>query len=131
MNDKEFDVTAGAIVAEIVFPNQTNHYGTLFGGDALSMMDKAAFIAASRVCRMSVVTASMDRTDFREPVRQGDLVEAIGRVVQLGRTSITVEVKLFSENLLTGERRLCTVSSFVMVAIDDAGRPTAFAKPEH
>jgi acyl-CoA hydrolase len=120
----ESEITAGAVVADIVFPNQTNHYGTLFGGDALRLMDKAAFIAASRECRLPVVTASMDRTDFHEPVHEGELAEVIAHVVSRGRTSLTVETKLFSENMLTGERRLCSVSRFIMVAVDDAGRPT-------
>jgi len=33
---------------EMVFPEQANHYGTLFGGNALSLMGKAAFVAATR-----------------------------------------------------------------------------------
>jgi acyl-CoA hydrolase len=107
----------------MVFPNQANHYGTLFGGEALKLMDKAAFIAASRASRATVVTASVDRTDFHAPVRQGELAEVIGSVISRGRTSMVVQTELFSENLLTGERRLCTTSRFVMVAIDDAGRP--------
>lgn len=118
------------VIAEMVFPNETNHYGTLFGGDALRLMDKAAFIAASRYSRTSVVTASLDKTDFREPVRQGELVEVIGRVLSRGRTSMLVETELFSEDLLTGKRRLCTVSRFVMVAVDGEGRPTKFAASE-
>ncbi len=115
------------VVAEMVFPDQTNHYGTLFGGDALRLMDKAAFIAASRYSRTAVVTASLDKTDFREPVRHGDLAEVVSRVVSRGRSSILVETELFSENLLTGERRLCSVGRFVMVAVDDAGHPIVFA----
>jgi acyl-CoA hydrolase len=115
-----------AIMAEIVFPDQTNHYGTLFGGEALQMMDKAAFIAASRFSRTAVVTASLDKTDFKYPVRQGDLAEVIASVVSRGSSSMVVKTELFSENLLTGERRLCTVSHFVMVAVDDAGKPTTF-----
>ena len=115
-----------AIMAEIVFPDQTNHYGTLFGGEALKMMDKAAFIAASRFSRTACVTASLDKTDFRQPVRQGDLAEVVANVVSRGKTSMVVKTELFSENLLTGERRLCTVSHFVMVAVDDSGRPITF-----
>lgn len=107
----------------MVFPTQTNHYGTLFGGEALKLMDKAAFITASRDVRKSVVTASVDRTDFHEPIRQGDLAEVLGRVVERGRSSLTVETQLFSENLLTGQRRLCSVARFVMVAVGDDGRP--------
>jgi acyl-CoA hydrolase len=48
----------GVVLAEMVFPNQTNHYGTFFGRDALKLMDKAAFIAASRCSRTAVVTAA-------------------------------------------------------------------------
>jgi acyl-CoA hydrolase len=114
----------GVVIAEMVFPNQTNHYGTFFGGEALKLMDKAAFIAASRYSRTAIVTASLDKTDFHEPVRHGELAEVVAHVVSQRNTSMIVEAQLFSENLLTGDRRLCSVSRFVMVAVDDAGRPT-------
>src|SRR3954469_11188750 len=113
-----------ARLIEMVFPEQTNHYGTLYGGQALALMDKAAFIAASRYARRAVVTASSERVDFHVPVRQGQLVELLALVVSTGRTSITVEVKLFSEDLLTGERKLGTHGRFVLVAVDAAGQPT-------
>lgn len=38
-------------IVEMVFPNQANHYGTLFGGDALRLLDMAAFVTASRHAR--------------------------------------------------------------------------------
>lgn len=114
-----------ARLIEMVFPEQTNHYGTLFGGQALALMDKAAFIAASRYARRAVVTASSERVDFHVPVRQGQLVELLARVVATGKTSITVEVKLYSEDLLTGERKLCTVGRFVLVAVDADGHKSA------
>ncbi|WP_146654310.1 acyl-CoA thioesterase [Labilithrix luteola] len=114
-----------ARVIEMVFPEQTNHYGTLFGGQALALMDKAAFIVASRYARRTVVTASSEKVDFHVPVRQGQLVELIARVVGTGKTSLTVEVDLHAEDLLTGDRRLCTRGSFVLVALDAHGRPTA------
>lgn len=107
----------------MVFPNQANHYGTLFGGDALRLMDMAAFVAASRHARRPVVTASLERIDFHVPVRQGQLAEVIGRVSRTGRTSIAVEVELWAEDLLTGARKLSTRGSFVLVAVDQNGRP--------
>jgi acyl-CoA hydrolase len=110
-------------MVEIVFPNQANHYGTLFGGDALRLMDMAAFVAASRHARKPVVTASSERIDFHVPVRQGQLAEVVGRVSRTGRTSMTVEVELWAEDLLTGTRELCTKGSFVLVAVDQDGRP--------
>jgi uncharacterized protein (TIGR00369 family) len=111
-----------ARLIEVVFPEQTNHYGTLYGGQALALMDKAAFIAASRYSRRAVVTASSERVDFHVPVRQGQLVELLARVVATGRTSITVEVDMYSEDLLTGERQLGTHGRFVLVAVDANGR---------
>jgi acyl-CoA hydrolase len=110
-------------IVEMVFPNQANHYGTLFGGDALRLMDMAAFVAASRYARKPVVTASSERIDFHVPVRQGQLAEVVGRVSRAGRTSMTVEVELWAEDLLTGTRELCTKGSFVLVAVDEHGRP--------
>jgi acyl-CoA hydrolase len=116
------------VVSEMVFPNQTNHYGTLFGGEALKLMSKAAFIAASRAARKDVVMASVDRTTFHEPVRQGDLAEVLARVVQSGNSSLTVVTEMFSENLRTGERRLCSDATFIMVAVDHEGRPISRAQ---
>src|SRR5215471_7295450 len=99
-------------IVEMVFPDQTNHYGTLFGGHALRLMDQAAFISASRYCRSTVVTASSERVDFHTPVHQGQLVELVAKVTKTGKTSMTVEVELFAEWLLTGKRTLCTRGRF-------------------
>lgn len=112
-------------LVEMVFPNQTNHYGTLFGGQAMALMDKAAFIVASRYARRTVVTACSEHCDFRVPVRQGQLVELTARVVETGRTSMHVEVDLVAEDLLTGDRQLATQGRLVLVALDGHGRPCA------
>lgn len=117
--------TSDVRMFEMVFPEQTNHYGTLFGGEALALMDKAAFVAASRHARRAVVTASSERVDFHVPVRQGQLVELIARVIATGRSSMTVEVEMFAEDLLTGARHLGTRGRFVFVALDPDGQPTA------
>jgi uncharacterized protein (TIGR00369 family) len=113
-----------ARMALLVMPHQTNHLGTLFGGVALGLMDQAAFVAASRLSRKTVVTVSLDRIDFGVPVRAGELVEAIAHVAAIGRTSLTVDVELCAEDLLTGNRRRATGGRFVFVAVDEAGRPT-------
>ena len=111
-------------MARMVFPDQTNHMGTLFGGQALSMMDEACFVAASRLARKTCVTVQVDRIDFTVPVHAGELVEVVARVASIGRTSLTCEVELYAENLLSGERRRATAGRFVLVAVDANGRPT-------
>lgn len=110
-------------MVEMVFPTQTNHYGTLFGGHALELMDKSAFITASRYARKSMVTASSERIDFQTPVKQGYLVEVIGRIVKRGKSSVTVHVELYGENLLSGVRHLCAHGNFVLVSVDEHNKP--------
>ena len=110
---------------EMVFPEHANHFGTLFGGQALALMDKAAFVVASRYARRRVVTASSEKVDFHVPVNQGQLVDLTARVAATGRTSMTVDVQLHAEDLLSGDRQLCTRGRFVLVALDAHGHPTA------
>lgn len=109
---------------EMIFPEQSNHYGTLFGGTALSLMGKAAFIAASRYARQAVVMAASDCVEFHVPVKVGQLVELDARIVRTGRSSMTVEVGVIAETLLSGERQLAMTGRFEMVAVDAAGHPT-------
>jgi acyl-CoA hydrolase len=109
---------------EMVFPEHANHYGTLFGGHALSLMGKAAFVAATRRARCAVVMATSHKVEFHEPVRVGELVELTALVERIGRSSMTVAVKVVAERLVSGHRRIAMQGSFEMVAVDDAGRPT-------
>ncbi len=112
-----------ARLVELVQPHQTNHFGTLFGGHALGLMDRAGFIAATRFARRTMVTVAVDRIEFKVPVRAGQMVELVARVTEVGRTSLTTGIEMFVEDLLSGERRLATTGRFVFVALDDQGRP--------
>jgi len=108
-----------------VFPGNTNHYHTLFGGTAMSWMDQAAFICGTRWCRTKVVTVHSSEIDFRHPVPEGTIVELVARVVETGRTSLTVRVEMHIEPMDRRERLLACRGSFVLVALDDADQPAA------
>ncbi len=108
-------------MADIILPHQTNGYGTMFGGDVMALMDKAAAIAALRFCRQPVVTASSERIDFRTPIGQAEIIEAFSKVIFVGRTSMVVRVRIFAEHPLIGDRRICTTGYFSMVAIGRNG----------
>jgi len=110
-------------LAELVMPNQTNPLGSLFGGHALGLMDHAGWVAATRCARRTMVTVALDRIEFKVPVRAGQLVELVGRVTRVGRTSVTVAVDMYAEDVATGHRQLATSGSFVFVAIDEDGKP--------
>jgi uncharacterized protein (TIGR00369 family) len=116
-------------LAELIMPNHTNHHGTLFGGHALGLMDHAGWVAATRCARHTMVTVASDRVEFKVPVRAGQLVELVAKVTRVGRTSVTVGVDMFAEDVASGLRRLATSGSFVFVAIDDEGNPTPIEAP--
>jgi acyl-CoA hydrolase len=70
-----------------------------------------------------MVTVASDRVEFKVPVRAGQMVELVARVARVGRTSVTVGVEMYAEELLSRDRVLATHGSFVFVAIDAHGRP--------
>lgn len=109
---------AGPTIADVVFPEQLNHRGTLFGGAAIALMDRAAFVAASREARTDVVCAGADGIEFSQPIAPGDLVEATAAVERRGRRSMTVAVVVTAEALRTGERREAVRGHFHMVAVE-------------
>ena len=114
-------------LTKIVMPGQTNALGTLFGGVALSLMDEAAAIVAIRHAKSPVVTAHLQSVDFKAPVRLGEAVIVTATLRSVGRSSMRLAVDLVGENLVTGERRLCTQAEVVMVALGEDGKPHTVA----
>ena len=117
-------------IFKAVFPNTTNHYDTLFGGTTLMLMDEVAFITATRFSRLKMVTVSSDKVDFTHPIPGGTLVELIGNVVHVGRTSLRVQVELFVEQMYAEGRLLAVTGSFTFVAVDEDRRPTPIRPAE-
>jgi acyl-CoA hydrolase len=107
-------------LSEIVFPNHCNHLGTLFGGQALAWMDKAAYLVAVRHAGGVVVTVCSERVEFKRPVKLGDVVDIDASIRHCGRSSITVDVTLW--RVQGSQRELATQGSFVMVAVDEHGK---------
>jgi|SRR5690606_18462901 len=111
-------------VFKVVFPNTTNHYDTLFGGTALHLMDEVAFIAATRFCRKKVVTISSSQIDFKKPIPADTIIELIGKVVEVGNTSLKVNVVIYQEDMYDESLRQKSIEGdFTFVAIDDDRKP--------
>lgn len=102
-----------------VFPGETNHYDTLFGGVALNWMDEVAFIAATRFSRQKVVTVSSDKINFKVPIPAGSLVELDAQIGKVGSSSIEVIVDVYTEDMYSDTRIKAMSGGFVLVAIDD------------
>lgn len=106
-------------MAEVVLPAQTNALGKLLGGHVMHLVDIAAAMAAHRHSNSYVVTASVDSIDFRNPVSLGEIVLLKSQVNRVFQTSMEVGVEVYSENVLTGERKHTTSAYVTFVAIDE------------
>jgi uncharacterized protein (TIGR00369 family) len=111
-------------------PQHVNNLGHVFGGVILSMVDRAAAVAAMRHSRLACVTVAIDRVDFREPIYSGELVTCSAQVNYVGRTSMEVGVRVEAEDLIAGTRRHTTTCYLTFVAIDENGRPVPVAPLE-
>jgi acyl-CoA thioesterase YciA len=76
----------------LMMPRDTNAHGTIFGGVILSYVDQAGAIEARRQGSQFMVTVSMDKVVFHEPVFVGDLVSLWTETTRIGTTSIAVKV---------------------------------------
>lgn len=113
-----------------VLPAQANAHGTLFAGEALGLMSRAALVAAGRRARGDVVMAGCSGVSFASPVRVGEVLSLTARVVRTGRTSVTVSVEGVAASLAGRRARLALEGLFLMVAVDADGRPRPLAKPK-
>ncbi|MCQ6265268.1 acyl-CoA thioesterase [Fictibacillus sp. WQ 8-8] len=111
-------------LTDLVFPPDTNHHHTVFGGKVMAYVDKIACITAMRHCRKPVVTVSSDSFEFLGPIKTGEAINLEAYVTCAHRTSMEIFVKVESENLLTGEKRLTSRALFTMLAVDAEGRPS-------
>lgn len=115
---------ARAEMTEVVLPQDTNPLGYILGGRVMHLVDICAAIAAHRHSQSHVVTASFDYVDFRKPIRAGELIILKSQVNRVFHTSMEVGVEVFSENVLTGERKHTTSAYVTFVAIDEVtGQP--------
>ena len=101
-----------------------NNAGNVHGGVIMHLCDEVAGIAAVRHSGTRVVTAAMDRMNFRHPVFVGQLVTVKATVNAAWRSSMEVGVRVESENVRSGEVLHTSTAYLTMVALDDDGNPT-------
>jgi uncharacterized protein (TIGR00369 family) len=111
------------ILARIMQPQDANPAGNVHGGTVMKIIDDAAAAVAMRHARSNVVTVSIDRLDFHEPVYVGDLITLHSSMNYVGRTSMEVGVRVEAENMRTGVVRHTSSAYLTFVALDDNLRP--------
>jgi acyl-CoA hydrolase len=107
---------------QVVLPNDSNPLGFILGGTVMHLIDIAGAIACHRHTRSLLVTAAVDGLQFLHPIKVGDFIILRSRVTAAWATSLEVEVEVFSEETLTGLRRMTSRAYLTFVAIDREGR---------
>ena len=109
-------------MVQVVLPNDANPLGFILGGTVMHLIDIAGAIACHRHTRSLLVTAAVDGLQFLHPIKVGDLIILKARVTAAWSTSLEVEVEVFSEETLTGQRRMTSRAHLTFVAIDRSGQ---------
>src|SRR5688572_8666575 len=109
-------------MVQVVLPNDANPLGFILGGTVMHLIDIAAAIACHRHTRSLLVTAAVDGLQFLHPIKVGDFIILRSRVTAAWSTSLEAEVEVFSEEMLTGARKLTSRAYLTFVTIDTAGR---------
>lgn len=103
----------------------TNLHGDIAGGWLVARMDQAAELAADREANGRTATVAIEAMDFLCPVRVGSMVNIFTRLVEVGHSSIRIDVEVWirqPHERQPHELYKVTEARFVMVAMDDKGR---------
>jgi acyl-CoA thioesterase YciA len=107
----------------LAMPADANAAGDIFGGWVMAQMDLSCGMRAAERARGRVVTAAVKEMSFALPVKIGDTLCVYTTIEKVGRTSITLKVEAWAQRYLTPEMEKVTHATFVMVALDKAGKP--------
>lgn len=105
-------------MTQVVLPNDANPLGFILGGTVMHLIDIAGAIACHRHTRTLLVTAAVDGLQFLHPIKIGDLIILQATVTAAYESSLEVEVKVYSEETLTGTRRMTSQAYLTFVAVD-------------
>ena len=121
---KEKKVSESRVVhSHVMQPQDANPAGNVHGGVIMKHIDNTASVVAAKHARSNVVTLSIDRLVFHNPVYIGDLLTLKANLNLAGRTSMEVGVRVEAENLLTGKMRHTASAFLTFVALDEKGVP--------
>jgi acyl-CoA hydrolase len=107
----------------LMTPDMANFSGNVHGGAILKYLDSVAYACASRYSGSYVVTLSVDRVVFRQPIHVGELVTFLASVNYTGSTSMEIGIKVVTENIQKGLVRHTNSCYFTMVAVDEDRNP--------
>ncbi len=120
---QQFQAQGQISIRVVAKPADTNSNGDIFGGWLVSHMDLAASSEASRRAQSRVVTVAIDTLTFIKPVGVGDLVCCYTKILQIGRTSMQIQVEVSKICRRYSDEVKVAEGLFTFVSIDDQGKP--------
>ena len=111
------------IMSHIILPQDANLIGITHGGVVMKHIDDAAGVAAVKHAGSPVVTASLDRLDFHNPVFLGNLLHLKASVNMVGRTSMEIGVRVEAEDLISAKLTHTASAYLTYVALDKQNKP--------
>ena len=111
-----------AAIRVLMMPRDTNYHGTIFGGVILSHIDQAGAVAAIQAGCKQVATVAMDKVEFHQPVKVGELVSFYTEIVKIGKTSVTIQVSVEATQRDGGETVPVTSALITFVNLDNDGK---------
>lgn len=111
-------------MSQLVLPEQGGRAGFAHGGEIMKLMDMAAGTAALRHAHADLVTARVEGIDFYRPIKIWNLVTIDAFLTFVGRSSMEVRVDVFCEDVIKEDKVHALSAYFIMVAVDDKGKPT-------
>lgn len=111
-------------ITELMIPSYANFGGKVHGGILLSLMDKVAYVTATKHCSSYCVTVAIDGVEFLNPVEVGDLINLKSSVNYVGNTSLIIGIRVESLNPKTGIQKHTNSCYFTMAAKDESGNLT-------
>jgi acyl-CoA thioesterase YciA len=120
INNKNMEL----ITTHICKASEIGVHGNMFGGTMMSLIDESSAAYAAQLCDTPrMVTIKIDELVFKKPVKVGNLMKIYGKVIEFGRTSISIYIEVRRHNVYTGEQEVVTHTNIKFVRIDDEGNP--------
>jgi acyl-CoA thioesterase YciA len=97
-------------------------HGNLFGGKLLAWLDAAGAAYAMEVCDSPrMVTVKIDECVFKKSAKEGQLLKIYGKVLDIGNSSLTLELEARSHNVYSGTQSVILSTNIKFVRIDENG----------
>jgi acyl-CoA thioesterase YciA len=127
MTERDDEPVGDLVLRTLAMPADTNANGDIFGGWIMAQMDMAGGILAKEIANSRTVTVAAESIQFIRPVQVGDVVCCYGKVVEIGNTSVKINLEVWVKPILrqNEERRRrfkVTAAAFTYVSIDEEGK---------